>query len=506
MALSLEYNVNEIYNKLKSNSGLFSSLKKYGLLETSGQEQYTEYDISVLSNLATLLYDNEDKILSVKIDTLIDNNVLAKEIANTYGKVILPEPVYRNIFYAMKYGSVKTFFEKNYKHFMPEYDYFEIQSRDKTRILMESFMKEFDDFTDILEKMYDLHDIDKAPDEYLDYLSALIGYERDKNYITDYTFFRALLKNMIEVYKIKGTNYSIELFLSFLGFNIVIEEYWFDRRYFYSSQAKNPYTGETNKNNFSFYLTPIKPSYTIPDGVSYRKVVNIDEFCGQRNLYNFNRAIADNKASALQLLGFDPDYTGEIYTYFKTNVASYNVERIIASGSSVKEEVTSTDLKMIKKYIDFLTPIFIQNNIVLKVDTQEEEIVFFRGMKDENVVYGTLISGITAGIENETLLRNYFKGFFLAEGSSTTDHEGAFTHISSGVEAERIPRRPRTIQDIYNVSKSLTGTTIKPRMSLYGRTVIDANTFYGMSWERADPANHTYEYISDAIFVKSEKV
>jgi len=489
------FSLDEIYQKLCNDTSLFNALSKYELTEVSSPTQYGSYDTIKIKEISSVLFDNKKKILETSISDLILNRFLFDEIAKIFVHPVLPEPLYHIIFYSMKHSSIKTFFLKNYRHFMPEYDYVEIQNREKVKIYIESFIREFDKFTDVIEKLYNFTDIDMIPNEYLAYLSSLIGYERDDNYITDNEFYRALLKNMIEVYKIKGTNYSIELFLSFLGFNIDISEYWFDKRFFYSYSGKNPYTGETDKNNYAFYLTPNKPTSSIPEESSYKVVVSDNDFCTQKNLYSFNKLISQNKATAKQLLGFDDMYVGDIYTYFKTNVASYNVERIVSSATAMVTEITAMDLEMIKKYVTFLTPIFVQNNIVVLPEPFENLYITEEeyGQNEINIGY------ITYGLFND-----YATSFFSENNSEKMGIREDRSYV------DKIKNNIRTIGDIYNLSiQSNNGTEtikVRPKASLYGRTYLNEYEFYGFSWERANCKEDIYEYISDAIFVKYENM
>jgi hypothetical protein len=191
--------------------------------------------------------------------------------------------------YSFKYSAVKTFFRQKYKYFLPEFDYDMINSEEKTKLYQEAFMREFDKFTMVIDNLYNIVDLDKIPTEYLNYLAQIIGYERDDYQLLTNSSFRELLKNIIEIYRIKGTNYSFELFFNLLGFEIIPKEFWFDRRFGDTSISANAYTASTNKDSYLFYLTPNKPTDAIPTGMSRTYSVSKDSITEPMDLNAFDR-------------------------------------------------------------------------------------------------------------------------------------------------------------------------------------------------------------------------
>lgn len=344
-----------------------------------------------LKNLAELLLNNKSYLSENTIEDLLSEEFLFDEIGYLFGKGSLPIPVYHQMFYSFKYSTIRNFFKKNYQNFLPEIDYIYTQEKPKLKLYIESLMKELDKFSDIIDKIYDVVDIDKAPTEYLNYLAQLIGYEREDSVLLQDSSYRELIKNMIEIYKIKGTNYSFELFLNFLGFDITLYEYWFDKRFYYSKSSVNNYTGSSDRDSSYFYMSPIKPTEIVYDDF-YKNIVVSDKDIGEaKNIYKFNRLIEEGVALE-NLLGISTideggnTYTGEVFTYFKTNAIDYNIKKIKAQLIDSSEEISQTDLVVINKYIEFLTPIFIIKNIVFGVNEFEDKLLNIKDIT-EYVLY-----------------------------------------------------------------------------------------------------------------------
>lgn len=285
-----------------------------------------------------------------------------------------PNELYRYIIYLAKYGVIKTFFVENYKKFLPVYDFASIYSDDKKRLFVEAFFKEFDRFSYIIELMSKLKNIDEAPEEYLNYLAYIVGYQKEADDVFINISFRELIKNIVEIYKIKGSNYSFELFFGLLGFIIDLREYWFDRRFYDPNILANSETMTYNKKLSKFYLTTIKPSDRVFSQSQRKLIVSEGNITETKDLFEFERKLRNEKATLRQLLGFDPTYKGETYTYFKTNVIEYS----LSSDRYDDIDTSKLGIELVEKYAEFLTPIFIRKNIniMLKpIETDGESII-----------------------------------------------------------------------------------------------------------------------------------
>jgi len=287
----------------------------------------------------------------------------------------LDSTTHQQIFYTYKYAAVKIFFRTNYKIFLPEYDAYNLELKEKSEMFVEAFMREFDKFSLIIDNLYNITDIDKVPEDYLNYLGQLIGYEREDYVLLTEASFRELLKNIIEIYRIKGTNYSLELFFNFLGFDIELQEFWFDKRYGDEGININEYTGETDKDKAAFYLTPIKPTTSILTGMQQQYLVSDDDIVPTKDLNQFNKwteMYGDDPSTGYHykmLIGDTAGYDDDSYTFFKTNILQYALTSL---GTGVDPELTEDDLRVIDYYIKFLTPIFIQKNVIVSLKPYSE--------------------------------------------------------------------------------------------------------------------------------------
>lgn len=80
----------------------------------------------------------------------------------------------------------------------------------------------FDSIRSYIKGIIDLHDIDRIPYEYLPYLSYILGHVW--NYDLDVDYQKYLLKNIVQLYKRKGTRFHIHYNLSYYDPNIEISE------------------------------------------------------------------------------------------------------------------------------------------------------------------------------------------------------------------------------------------------------------------------------------------
>ena len=381
------YNNKEFENYIK----IFSNSKDF--IVTLIKEEISVSNQKIKSVVEFLLY-NKDVLDKLTIDEVIKQNPenIRENIAKALGKKFIKDLVLRSVVFTFKYAATKNFFRLNYRKFLPEYDYDMIQASNKKKVFFEALLKEMDKLDDVITSMYQAFDIDEVPYEYLEYLASLIGYEsEDKDLVKDYVF-RDLVKNMVEVYKVKGSNYSFELFLTFLGFDVTIDEYWFDRRFYWKKAgAINEFTNEKNKYSSMFYLSPMCPEDYVPTSLSNKSVVFKNEIKGTMDLNKFNRyfyegGFTDHFGNNVKLdgsnlldigwlLGYtkkDGKYYDDPYTYFKTNVVNFNF-------SSFKEdegaaELTNDDIKIINRIFEFLLPIFIERQTVVAINDWMENV------------------------------------------------------------------------------------------------------------------------------------
>jgi hypothetical protein len=338
------------------------------------EEEGISFSDEKYRELVLLLLEHKNIINDSTIDELSAQRppYLRLEIASLFGKDFIKAFSYRQIMYTFKYSTLKTFFRDNWKVFVPDFDVLNIVSSDQKRIFQEALMSEFDKFAEIIDEIYNIQDVDRVPDKYLSYLAQSIGYEReDSDFLYDASF-RELIKNIIEIYRIKGTNFSFELFFSFLGFDAEIREFWFDKRFADPGVINNPFTNLTDKASFQFYLSTIRPTEYIPDGMNEPYSVNENQITETMDGNEFNYLSGAGLYTPRELMGLEPSDWEEPYEFFKTNVIQFNLTRFDADevadvgvDGSNDGGLSAEDLEIIRIYANFLTPIFVQKSVVI---------------------------------------------------------------------------------------------------------------------------------------------
>lgn len=279
--------------------------------------------------------------------------------------------LYVDIMKAILHGYTSNFFFSNRDKFLPEYDWFLINSDKKRKTFMESLFREFDRFSYVVSSISNFVDIDEIPENKIAYLSNILGFSMNKylDIINDKKI-RTIVKNIIEVYNTKGSIYSLELFFDCLGVDIEIKELYFDRRLFFYSETlfdkTNKDTLSNNISEFSYYLTQDNPYTTIYDFKKGEIVDKIDlgntmseSIWNERykKLISKTETEEEKRDAILELLGYKE---GDIepFKYFKTNGVSLNLSKY--SNIEKNTYMTQTEISVFKEMIAKFFPVFIK--------------------------------------------------------------------------------------------------------------------------------------------------
>lgn len=373
--------IEEIYQIISGNEELINYLKDKQFLITNEMlyDSYTPEEIKemepaikaenieMLYNLSNVLLEYSDEIKSKEIWVLSSNRIAFKEIAGAFGleEEDFTLDAYRQIIYTYKFCYISSFFQNNKKTFIPEYDFNFIEDTPVLKAFIDAMSKEFDKLDTIIGKCLEYKDFDKIPYDLINYLTQLLGFEKATINADDEMEekFREIAKNILDVYRIKGTNFSFELLFKFIGYNIQIKEFYFDRRLFYTSG--NIHTNVTDNKNFLFYMSVDSPASNKVDA-SVNELVSLSDFTQQYNLDEFTRLA--NEYGPEAVLGYSPldkngkEYTGKVYKYFKTNLVYYII-------SLDKANPTDKQLFQINKILDFLIPAYIMKTTNIEVYT-----------------------------------------------------------------------------------------------------------------------------------------
>jgi phage tail P2-like protein len=346
-------------------------------------------DSQTLQKVVAFLLANDSEITNSSLPAYYNSSTLLDQIANLYGFVTPPWTQYISTngttlvellnftLYLYKFGASDNFYETHFMDFIPEHDREQIQSSDKMTLTVQSLGRKLDQIEDLLLKFPDLYSVDNCPESFLDYLGQILGYERE-DYTLNNVSFRELLKNIIQIYKIKGTNYSFSFFFKFLGFTVSLSEYYFNR------DVSNPegFTG-IDATNVQFFLSKISPVQYSSNSPYIKPAPHLDQ---TKNLNDWDREMAQlvtagcSNASLYMrgLASYNDDgktWYPSPWTYFKTNLMEYDLTPFIT-----KVELTSADNDTIQKYIKFLSPTYLFTWININLQPWVED------MRAQNII------------------------------------------------------------------------------------------------------------------------
>lgn len=377
---------NEILNIISNSKPLLNFLTDVGVLITS-EDYYKIYNSAKTDEITNYIsMSNKNtlkKIASVIFDykEIIDNNSFTdlavkkefKEIRDELDLAFgiknseISSKIYREVFYQYKTNYVESFFQNNWQTFLPNVEVEELDCNPSAKAFVEGVMKIFDKFDNIITETKKFKSYDEIPFEYINYLTQLIGFEQKTLMLeeTSEEEIRVLAKNILDIYSKKGTQSSFELLFNFLGFNVDITRYFFDRRYYYTNS--NPETAETNNKSFKFYLTKNNPADNIKNAFEVYEVITENEFSYAYRVDNFDDLVEQYGLECV--LGFDDFdkngnfYEGDVYKYFKTNYIT-----IVPKNKSSLENLTTNQLKTVSAILNLICPAFWDRDVILDVN------------------------------------------------------------------------------------------------------------------------------------------
>jgi hypothetical protein len=263
------------------------------------------------------------------------------------------------LYYTYKYfNEEQFFFNKLLEKFVPDYDGQIVSSTTYLKVYFDGLGILLDTLDQKIEDLYTLGDIDTVDEKYLQYLAQLLGYQKEDFSIENISF-RELIKNLVDIYQTKGTEYSFTLFFKLLGFDAVVNEYYWDRDaqnsgqfgsisnidYLYYLTTQNPRTRTVQQIENPSQAQPIQPispkDWVLPK--------DLREFAELQSTYSLDEVLGFKNS------GLTPE---DRFTYFKTNFIQFKLIQFYT-----KQDLTAKDTETILKYVKFLTPIYISSFI-----------------------------------------------------------------------------------------------------------------------------------------------
>lgn len=347
-------------------------------------EDFQNITKEVLVDVADLL-DTEDHngyITNTSTEDLYNDETLLMRVADKAGYPLYNDDgslyvspndgttskyLYIYMIYIYKFGSNEPFWDEKVFSLLPRYDFAEVSENERLRLLFQSIGIKFDQLEELISDMAELPNIDEVPDEYLAYLAQLLGYEKEDFQLGD-TSFRELVKNVIEIYKIKGTNYSFTFFFKFLGFDYEVYEVYFDR------DRDNPGEADDSAGNYLTRIDPRERFETDPlTGDIVLAPIPPEDFTETRNTDMFD-ILADPARRNIPvniLLGKMGDFPSP-WTYFKTNVIQHDLTQFFQGDTELVPNDPDIVDRIINKYIKFLSPSYIQSSININLTPYQD--------------------------------------------------------------------------------------------------------------------------------------
>lgn len=350
-----------------------------------------------LKDICDFLITNDKEIQEENMSFEYNEGNLIDQIANLYGftggppwntftspnHIKLTELLNMTI-YLYKFGNTDNFYAKRIFDFIPENDREYIQSQPKLKLTVEALGRKLDDLEDRISRMHDVIDIDDTPDALLDYLGQNLGYEREDFTLSDVSF-RELLKNIIEIYKIKGTNYSFSFFFKFLGFEVNLKEFFFNREV--SNPESFPGVDKERVENFLTTTNPVRETGDPSQGIYLTPTKFLDQ---TRNLnewdVEYNSLVAHGCLNPSEYMrgleSFNNDgvtWHQSPWTYFKTNLIEYELNPFVNNLS-----LTANDNETIRKYVRFLSPTYLFTWINVNLNPWIEDLTLITSDLDSD--------------------------------------------------------------------------------------------------------------------------
>ena len=295
------------------------------------------------------------------------------------------KPLYIAILKSVLYGSIKHFFFQNRDKYLPQYDWYLIYQNPKRKAIMEMLFREFDKLTNMADSLKYYQDADDIPLEFIIYLQEVTGFSMNTyNGLFNEKQLRNLTKHLIEIWRVKGSIFSIELFFACMGINCDIQELWFDRRRYFDPNGYNNYTNVRNTLSFGYYLTPNTP-HTVSYEYSTESVSYSDYTDPHSSRFWDNRisqGTEEERTETLRkLLGIDPSDEEITYTFFKSNFLLFNFSYVNQSKVIYQQE-----LNVFKELIAYMLPIYIRtyygNEYESMYGNNELDVFYSYGLDD----------------------------------------------------------------------------------------------------------------------------
>ena len=300
-----------------------------------------------------------------------------------------------------------SFFKENYlDYFVGDFNKEKILGNPKNRAVFDTFMEMLDILYAYNQDLKEISSFDNSKSNFLDILAQNVGFLRvdtlARNTVNedkeDYAF-REILKSMVDLLSIRGTKAAYELFFGAIGYNIRLNEFWYDENgdlveidpydelnttyigYKTDGSLKNnlmqkqndPRKNVSKQERFIFHIElddnqKVIRSYEMPFNMP--NVDNVFVYsncirCGAKRDYKivnsnrlvFNEDLNINDGDAIFVLK-NPDYN--VFKNSKSNYMRINISSKDENKFTPASFFSNQKKKIINYYLDFLKPIHMQ--------------------------------------------------------------------------------------------------------------------------------------------------
>lgn len=216
-----------------NNAHSLNSLVNFHVFLIDEEEQETEITESKFLSFYSLDDDNLFLFDKIKKQPF---SVLFRKEGTGFLKAIYNDGINPLLIDTRNFICYVSFFKENYlDYLMGDFNKEKILASPKNRAVFDTFMEMLDILYAYNQDLKDISSFDNTKSNFLDILAQNVGFLRvdtlarntvdeDKE---DY-IFRELLKSMVDLLSIRGTKAAYELFFSAIGYNIRLNEFWYD--------------------------------------------------------------------------------------------------------------------------------------------------------------------------------------------------------------------------------------------------------------------------------------
>lgn len=252
--VSFSYKINVLNNKFENIAKIKNRIElrreneeSYGVNNAHLLNSYVNFRVYFIDieNIETDITDNENLFFySLDDDNLFvmdkvvgePYSVLFRKEGTGFLKAVYNDNINPILIDSRNFICYTSFFKENYlNYFVGDFNKEKILANPKNLAVFDTFMEMLDILYAYNQDLKEISSFDNTKSNFLDLLAQNIGFLRVDNLSRntsdedkgDY-LFRELLKNMPDLLSIRGTKAAYELFFSAIGYNIRLNEFWYD--------------------------------------------------------------------------------------------------------------------------------------------------------------------------------------------------------------------------------------------------------------------------------------